>query len=191
VAPQRAALARAARARTALALHGLTVDALVAPRLVPGAGEDAWRAERARAEAAALADADRLFAPLPVLRAGERPVGPVTAADLAGIAAELYADALPTAVGGPDGGAPGGVGGGRVVERDGDRYVLVVALPGARPGDVDVSRRGDDVLLDVAGERRALRLPSGLQRCTLTAARLRNGALRLEFVPDPALWPGL
>jgi arsenite-transporting ATPase len=191
VAPRRAALARAARARTALALHGLAVDALVAPRLVPGAGEDAWRGERARAESAALADAASLFAPLPVLRAGERPVEPVTAADLADLAQELYGDAVPTTTGRPGDDPPDRVGAQPVVERDGDRYLLVVALPGARRGEVEVSRRGDDVLLDVGGERRALRLPSGLQRCTLTAARLHEGTLRLEFVPDPALWRGL
>jgi arsenite-transporting ATPase len=191
VSPRRAALDRAARARTAFALHGLAVDALVAPRLVPGAGEDPWRTERADAEAAALADAGSLFAPLPVLRATERPVGPARAAELADLAGELYGDALPgDAL--PGGGPPaGGAGRGPVVERDGDRYVLVVALPGAGSGEVDVARRGDDVLLDVRGERRALRLPSGLQRCTLTAARLREGTLRLEFVPDPALWRGL
>ncbi len=186
VAPRRAALERAARARTAFALHGLAVDALVAPRLMPGAGEDAWRTERARAEAAALADADSLFAPLPVLRATERPVGPAGVGELADLAGELYGDDLPSGAvrWASTGAAP-------VVERDGDRYVLVVALPGARSGEVDVARRGDDVLLDVLGERRALRLPSGLQRCTLTAARLREGTLRLEFVPDPALWRGL
>jgi arsenite-transporting ATPase len=192
VAPRRAALDRAARARTAFALHGLAVDALVAPRLVPGAGDDPWRTERARTEAAALADADILFAPLPVLRAGERPVGPAGAGQLADLAAELYGDDLPAGAARPGGGPPGErAGTGPVVQRDGDRYVLVVALPGARSGDVDVARRGDDVLLDVRGERRALRLPSGLQRCTLSAARLHEGTLRLEFVPDPALWRGL
>jgi arsenite-transporting ATPase len=183
VPPQRPALEAAARARTGLALHGVAVDGVVTARLVPG-GVDPWRADRARAEEAALADAAGLFAPLPVLRAAERPVGPTNPADLAGLGDELYGDDLPAAA------TPDPVPG-QVVERDGDGYVLVLPLPGAAPGDVALARRGEELLLDVAGERRALRLPSGLQRCEVTGAAVRGGALRVTFRPDPALWRGL
>jgi arsenite-transporting ATPase len=132
-----------------------------------------------------LADAAGLLAPLPVLRAAERPGEPATPAELAELAAELYGDALP----GPAEQAAGDAG--PVVEREGDVFVLVLALPGVRDARVEVARRGDELLVDVAGERRAVLLPSGLRRCVMTAAAVRAGALRVSFRPDPALWRAL
>jgi arsenite-transporting ATPase len=181
LAPQPASLEAAARGRTALALHGVRVDAVVVPRLVPADGDDPWRAARAEAEAAVLADAAELLAPLPVLRATERPAGPVTPDELAELAAQLHGDELPAAPPTPADAAP-------AVEREGDAYVFVLPLPGVRRAEVDVARRGDDLLVDVAGERRAVRLPSGLRRCVLTAAAVRDDALRMTFRPDPAQW---
>ncbi|WP_460447747.1 ArsA family ATPase, partial [Angustibacter aerolatus] len=59
-------------------------------------------------------------------------------------------------------------------------------LPGA---DVELARRGDDLLVAVPGARRGVRLPSVLRRCEATAARVRDGVLQVRFVPDRALWP--
>ena len=182
IAPQDGAPAAAARARAALALHGVRVDGAVVPRLVPGDGADPWRAARAAVQAAVLADADTVLAPLPVLRGTERPAGPGTRDDLAAIGAELYGEALPCALAeSRERRWPG-------VERDGDDFVLVLDLPGARRPEMELARRGDDLLLDVAGERAAVRLPSGLRRCEVTGAVLRDGALRVRFRPDPTLW---
>ena len=77
------------------------------------------------------------------------------------------------------------------VEQDGEAFVLVLDLPGARRADVEVARRGDDLLVEVAGERAAVRLPSGLRRCEVTGAAVRDGELRVGFRPDPALWRAL
>jgi arsenite-transporting ATPase len=180
--PEPGAPAAAVRARAALALHGVRVDGIAVPRLVPGDGDDPWRRARACAQAAVLADADSLLAPLPVLRAAERPVAPASAEELAAIGAELYGSALPCSL------AESRLRPGPAVERDGDAFVLVLDLPGARRADVEVARRGDDLLVDVAGERAAVRLPSGLRRCEVTGAAVRDGALRVGFRPDPALW---
>jgi arsenite-transporting ATPase len=185
LAPQAPAPAAAARARAGLALHGVRVDGAVVPRLVPSGGNDRWRVARAGAQAAVLADADSVLAPLPVLRGAERPTEPATVDDLAAIGVELYGEALPcTLAGSRPRRWPG-------VERDDDAFVLVLDLPGARRADVEVARRGDDLLVDVAGERAAVPLPSGLRRCEVTGAAVRDGALRVGFRPDPALWRAL
>lgn len=81
------------------------------------------------------------------------------------------------------------VGEGRfTVESDGDRLVLVVPLPGAERGDLDLLRRGDELIVTVGAHRRLLPLPSALRRCSIEGAGLRGGALRVRFVPDPAVW---
>ncbi|WP_370118490.1 ArsA-related P-loop ATPase [Streptacidiphilus sp. MAP12-33] len=64
-----------------------------------------------------------------------------------------------------------------------------IPLPGAERGDLDLLRRGDDLLLGVAGHRRTVPLPSALRRCTVAGAALRDGELTVRFAPDPSLWP--
>ena len=64
-----------------------------------------------------------------------------------------------------------------------------IPLPGAERGDLDLVRRGDELLLGVAGHRRTVPLPSALRRCTVAGAALRDGELTVRFAPDPSLWP--
>jgi arsenite-transporting ATPase len=64
-----------------------------------------------------------------------------------------------------------------------------IPLPGAERGDLDLLRRGDELVLGVAGHRRAVSLPSALRRCTVAGAALRDGELTVRFAPDPSLWP--
>jgi arsenite-transporting ATPase len=64
-----------------------------------------------------------------------------------------------------------------------------IPLPGAERADLDLVRRGDELLLGVAGSRRTVALPSALRRCTVAGAALRDGELTVRFAPDPSLWP--
>jgi arsenite-transporting ATPase len=64
-----------------------------------------------------------------------------------------------------------------------------IPLPGARREDLDLIRRGDEVVLSVGAFRRIVPLPSALRRCTVDGASLREGELRIRFAPDPGLWP--
>ena len=134
-----------------------------------------------------LADADAAFAPLRVQRLTERAEPPARTADLADLGIELYADGLPHE------GTPFGAGasgrGHPAIERSGDDFVLVLPLPLAQRHELDLHRRGDELVVDVAGSwRRVLTLPSVLRRCDVVTAGLREGHLRVTFRPDPALW---
>jgi arsenite-transporting ATPase len=71
----------------------------------------------------------------------------------------------------------------------GGGYTLRLPLPLVERSDLDLGRRGDDLVVSVAGARRVLRLPSALRRCEITGAALRSGSLSVGFRPDPALWP--
>jgi arsenite-transporting ATPase len=77
------------------------------------------------------------------------------------------------------------------VDREGDAFTLVLPLPGAQRDEIVLGRRGDELLLDVGGQRRVLTLPSGLRRCEVSGAALRGGTLRITFRPDPDLWRAL
>jgi arsenite-transporting ATPase len=69
-----------------------------------------------------------------------------------------------------------------------------VPLPFAERADIELTRFGDDLVLTVAGSRRAVRLDALLRRCTVTGGRLADAGtagarLVVGFEPDPRLWP--
>jgi arsenite-transporting ATPase len=82
----------------------------------------------------------------------------------------------------------GRVGGQYTVTDVGTGYELALSLPLARRAELGLVRLDDDLVITVAEQRRALALPSGLRRCQITGARWDGEALRVHFVPDPALW---
>ncbi|MFI5767267.1 ArsA family ATPase [Streptomyces sp. NPDC051658] len=84
--------------------------------------------------------------------------------------------------------------GGRIVTAppsgDGDPVLVwCLPLPGAVKKDLQLVRRGDELLLTVGPFHRIVPLESGLRRCTVSGAALTDGVLRVRFTPDPGLWP--
>ncbi|MGX2997728.1 ArsA family ATPase [Streptomyces sp. JNUCC 64] len=178
------AATRALRAVTpGLALHALRVDALLASRVLPtGTGGD-WLAGPVAQQRAALTDwtgaADGTDGTVPVPHElphlGRAPEGPD---DLAALAVPFDA-APPPPVEWP------------VVDRLAEDGVLVwdIPLPGAVREELDLLRRGDELVLTVGRFRRIVPLPSALRRCTVVGAGLRDGGLKVRCAPDPGLWP--
>ena len=177
VSPDRLGVAEGRRTLTALALHGYAVDSVVVNRLLPEDGSP-WLAAARAAQEAALAG---LAADVPVRRAAYRPVDPVGPAALEEFGAELYgsADALAA---GPMPVAP-------AVSRSGSDYELRLALPYVRRAEVRLARSGDELVVTVGDQLRRLLLPSVLRRCVAVGASAGDGAVRVRFRPDPALWP--
>ncbi|GAA4048301.1 ArsA family ATPase [Streptomyces shaanxiensis] len=78
-----------------------------------------------------------------------------------------------------------------VTDRLADDGVLVwsIPLPGAERDELDLIRRGDELVVTAGQFRRIVPLPSALRRCGVDGAALRDGELRIRFAPDPDLWP--
>ncbi|WP_335931720.1 ArsA family ATPase [Streptomyces sp. PTD5-9] len=73
---------------------------------------------------------------------------------------------------------------------DGDPVLVwCLPLPGAVKSDLQLVRRGDELLLTVGPFHRIVPLEPGLRRCTVSGAALTDGVLRVRFTPDPGLWP--
>lgn len=165
--------------RLGLALHRLPVASLVANRMVPRDSADPWVAGLAARQ---REYADQWAAELtvvPLAHLGRDPRAPrdvALLADTDAIApreAAVYRRAW------------------AVEDRLAEDGVLVwaVPLPGARKCDLDLIRRGDELLLTAGPYRRIVSLPSALRRCTVSGAALTDGELRVRFTPDPQLWP--
>lgn len=164
--------------RLGLALQQLPVSTLVANRTVPTESADPWLAGLAAQQQKYAAE---WAAELPVValaHLGRDPRGPQ---DLELLAA---ADGLVPA-------APAPRRAWAVEDRLAEDGVLVwvVPLPGARKSDLDLVRRGDELLLTAGPHRRIVPLPAALRRCTVSGAALADGELRIRFTPDPGLWP--
>jgi arsenite-transporting ATPase len=179
--PEAVVVAEARRTLTSLSLYGYRVDGVVANRVFPADGDDPWRARWVAAQAEQLAGIASSFAGLRTWRSPYLPAEPVGLSALAELARDLYdADDPLELLETPE---P------LSVERlSSDEFVLSVALPHAERRDVDLVRKGDDLVLTVGAYRRVLALPSALRRCVVDGAGLRDGALRVRFRPDPDVW---
>jgi arsenite-transporting ATPase len=173
-APDAAAALR--QAATSLGLHGQQPTAVLV-RLLP-AGQGEWWDRRAAEQEAVL---PRLAELGELVRLPELPNVPV---DVAGLAELLAAVDLPDGTGAP---AP-------APERLEGGWRLVLPLPFAERGAVELTRWADDLVVTAAGVRRSLRLDALLRRCQVTGGRLvdpgtRDARLEVTFVADPGQWP--
>jgi arsenite-transporting ATPase len=178
--PESVVVAESRRTLTSLALHGYRVDGVVVNRIFP-ADSGAFAAGWAAAQAEQLRGIESSFGGLPLWRSSYLPAEPVGLASLLSLADEVYADGDPLSV--TQTPEP------MTVERlSADEFVLTVSLPHADKREVDVVRKGDELVLTVGSQRRVLALPSALRRCIADGAGLRDGRLRVRFRPDPELW---
>ncbi|MFJ3200702.1 ArsA family ATPase [Streptomyces sp. NPDC086989] len=165
-----------------LALEQLPVGAIVANRMVPQGSPDPWLAGIAAQQEKYAAQWAGDTPVLPLGHLGRDPLGPEDLTRLPGAEAlvpQAPAEASPArrAWVVEDRRAEDGV------------LVWVVPLPGAHKRDLDLVRRGDELLLAAGPYRRIVPLPSALRRCTVSGAALADGELRIRFTPDPDLWP--
>jgi len=174
--PERMVVAEARRTLTQLSLFGYQVDAVIVNRLLSEEVSDEWFATWRAAHAEHLETIEADFSPLPVLRSHLAASDVVGVAALKAFGAELWKDREPAA---------------RLVDHrpirlhrvDGG-YELEVDLPFTVGGDVDLSRSGDELLVTLGAQRRALALPEALRRRQVTDATVVDGSLRIRFLDD-------
>ncbi|WP_062647500.1 ArsA family ATPase [Streptomyces maremycinicus] len=160
--------------RLGLALRALPVESLVANRVLPEtAGDDGPLGRLVTQQRKALGEWGEEARP--VTHLGHDPRG---ADDLAALAVPAVNPAT-SPVEWP------------VADRLAQDGVLVwhLPLPGAIRDELDLVRRGDELVVTAGPFRRIVALPSVLRRCTVDGAALRDGELCVRFAPDPGLWP--
>jgi arsenite-transporting ATPase len=173
--PERMVIEEARRAYTYLQLYGYPIDAVVVNRILPeeaATGPFGRYVERQRAY---LDEIEATFAPLPILRVphlGEEVFGLDL---LRRIGDALYGDTDPTAVLHAERSYE--------VTKDADAYVLRVRLPIAHVGDLSVKQYGDQLVMQIANQRRNWLLPKFLAFYKLAETRVGDGWLRARFVP--------
>ncbi|GAA0972211.1 ArsA family ATPase [Acrocarpospora macrocephala] len=167
--PEAVVVAEARRTLTSLSLYGYRVDAVIANRVFPAGGADEWRARWVEAQTRQLADVHASFAPLPILTVPYLPAEPVGVDALAEVGDALYGEHDPFAA--PTGEPP--------MRISADE--LTLWLPLADKSDVDLARKGDELIVTAGSYRRVIALPAALARRTVASAALQDGHLRVTF----------
>ncbi|KAB1145563.1 ArsA family ATPase [Streptomyces luteolifulvus] len=162
-------------ATLALALRGLRPDRLVANRVLPEPVADSWLAGPHAQQRKALDEWQESYDVRNVPHLGRDPRGSddLAALRVPGVNGTASTIEWP------------------VTDRLAEDGVLVwhIPLPGATRDELDLVRRGDELVVTAGPFRRIVPLPSALRRCTVDGAGLKGGELRVRFTPDPDLWP--
>ncbi len=173
--PEKMVLRETQRAYVYFSLHGLTVDTVIANRVLPAEVRDAWFDEWHAAQTQLLGEITEYFAPVPVKQV------PLFAHELLGmerlqkLAELLY----------PAGEDPAAVTrttkAYRFDKREDGAYEVSLELPFAAKGDIGVFKKGDELVITIGGFRRHIGLPRSMAELTPRRARLAERSLKVEL----------
>lgn len=173
--PERMVIKETQRTYTYLNLYGYAVDAVLVNRVIPEEVTDPYFDAWKKQQAENLDFIGEAFGALPVLQA------PLFAQEMGGfdslrrLADALYGDRNPAEVMSKSQA--------HRIESDGqDGYYLVVPLPFAEKGDLDLYRAADELTLRVGPYRRNIILPYALWNLDIENARFEQSRLRIHFV---------
>ncbi len=170
--PARVVVDETRRSFAYLSLYGVATDAVLVNRVLPSEASGGYFARWAERERRELADIESSF-PVPRFHAPLQPTEPIGVDALRALARDLYGDADPAAVftrARPI----------RLDKCDG-RTRLEIDLPGTESDDVDVTARGDELLVRVRDAQRRIALPASIAGSDVHAARLDAGVLEIVF----------
>ena len=166
-------IAEARRAYTYLNLYDYGVDALVVNRLLPDTVSDPYFARWQDAQARHMKTIEESFDPIPILTAKlfDREMFGLEA--LGALAEDVFKDVDPL-----------GVlfrGATHDIEKNGDGYDVVFHVPLAEKRDVDLSKKGAELLVKVGNYRRNILLPDALAHLPAAGARFEGGSLKVRL----------
>jgi arsenite-transporting ATPase len=176
--PEKMVIAEARRTYTYLGLFGYGVDSAIVNRVLPDDVEDPYFDRWRKIQQGHLEAVDEGFVGTDVRRLRLFSEEMIGVDRLRTVAEELYGDQDPTD---------------RLsnveplrVEDVGDDVALIVSVPLADKGDVDVMRHDNEIFLTIGPYRRSIVLPDSLKRRRIARAKLENGELRVTFTLEGA-----
>ncbi len=180
VTPDRTVLREAQRAETYLNLFNYPVDAVLVNRVLTStSAQDPFMAALFERQTHALAAIRAAFGTLPIFEAPLTAEEPVGIEALAGLAELTFGTTDPTAV--------LHIGPTQRIERQGEGYVLRLTMPNVEVDRMTLSKRGDELYIDIGNFRREVTLPYTLAALEPGTARIRDGTLEIPFGPDAKL----
>jgi arsenite-transporting ATPase len=172
--PERMVIKEALRAETYLALFGYPIDGVVCNRVIPaGDYQDAFMQDLYRNQEKLRLQIHSTFAPLPIWEAPYYSHEILGVRQLEELAQAIFGDTDPTCVfyRGPI----------QEVTREGDVYVLRLPLPHVEMDKVIMTKKGDEMIVEIGNFKRDITLPAVLANQEAKLARFVNNALEIQF----------
>ena len=176
--PERMVIKEALRAETYLSLFGYPIDAVICNRVLQaGDYQDAFMQDMYRTQEKLRKQIHTTFAPLPIWEVPYRSREILGVEQLRELAQEVFGDTDPTQVfyRGPI----------QEVTREDGMYVLKLPLPHVEMDKVVMTKKGDEMIVEIGNFKRDITLPSVLASQEAVRARFVNKALEIHFAaPD-------
>ena len=174
VTPERMVIKEALRAETYLALFGYPIDGVVCNRVIqPGNYTDTFMQDLYHSQEKLRLQIHNTFAPLPIWEAPYYSREIIGIPQLEDLAQAIFGDLDPTQVfyRGPI----------QEVIRQGDTYVLRLPLPHIEMDKVLMTKKGDEMIIEIGNFKRDITLPAVLANQEAKLARFVNKALEIHF----------
>ena len=178
--PERMVIKEALRAETYLALFGYPIDAVICNRVIsPGNYQDSFMQELYKNQEKLRHQIHQTFAPLPIWEAPYYSHEILGIPQLGKLAGVIFGEQDPTQVF-----YRGQI---QEVTRQGNVYVLRLPLPHVEMDKVLMTKKGDEMIIEIGNFKRDITLPSVLANQEATVARFVNKALEIHFTaPETA-----
>ncbi len=172
--PERMVIKEALRAETYLALFGYPIDGVICNRVIaPGDYQDHFMQELYQNQEKLRRQIHQTFAPLPIWES------PYYAHEILGIeqlgelAQAIFGEQDPTQVfyRGPV----------QEILQQGDSYILRLPLPHVEMDKVLMTKKGDEMIIEIGNFKRDITLPAVLANQEATVARFVDKALEIHF----------
>src|SRR5579884_1056886 len=176
--PERMVIKEALRAETYLALFGYPIDGVVCNRVLqPGNYQDAFMQEMYHNQEKLRQQIYNTFAPLPIWEAPYLSREIIGVKALGELALQVFGEQDPTQVfhRGPI----------QEVIRQGDTYILRLPLPHVEMDKVQMTKKGDEMIIEIGNFKRDITLPAVLANQEARLARFVNKALEIHFTAPP------
>jgi arsenite/tail-anchored protein-transporting ATPase len=172
--PERMVIKEALRAETYLALFGYPIDSVVCNRVIqPGNYTDQFMQDLYRTQEKLRLQIHNTFAPLPIWEAPYHSREIIGIPQLGELAQAIFGDVDPTQVF-----YRGTI---QEVIRQGDTYVLRLPLPHVEMDKVVMTKKGDEMIIEIGNFKRDITLPAILANQEAKLARFVNKALEIHF----------
>jgi arsenite-transporting ATPase len=164
----------ALRAETYLSLFGYPIDAIICNRVIqPGDYQDPFLQDLYRSQEKFRTQIHQTFAPLPVWEVPYRSHEVIGLKQLRDLGNVVFQDQDPTQVfhRGPL----------QEITRQGDTYILRIPLPHVEMNKVLMTKKGDEMIIEIGNFKRDITLPSVLATQEATVAKFVNKSLEIHF----------
>ena len=172
--PEKMVLRETQRAFVYFSLHGLTVDWIIANRVLPEQVSDSYFADWRRTQTEVLNEMDAYFNPVKVKRVPLFTNEVLGRERLEHLSDVLYRDEEDPSI-------PENLERPYSFHKVNGRHEIRLRLPFASKGEVGLFKKGDELVVEIGSLRRHIGLPTSMASLTPTRARLENRILTVEM----------